>query len=568
MGVCIAKLPHKSSNCNSRDGLQVFEEEDGKVSGYCFSCNTYVNNPYGKPRLASDIPQSQRFTKSKEQIEEELEVIKSCTAMDLKDRKLRKRYLEAFGIKIGLDQSDGKTPKYHYYPYYKDGELRGYKVRLIKDKRMWSVGDQKDVDLFGWEQAKASGAKKLLITEGELDAVALLSIIERETPTKYDKYKPAVVSLPHGAASAGRDIGKVLDKLSIFKEVVLVFDDDKAGKAAINDVLKILPDAVVASLPAKDANACIVEGKSKEAYAAVTFNSKKKLPTGVKNLVDLIEDALTPVEYGYSYPWPSLTQITYGQRLGEMISVGGGVGCGKTTIAHELLSYNASKHGLNSLAVYLEETNAESLRYLCGKVDGIPYHVPDLKYDVNGFRSTAEKLSDHITLYDSSSSYGGPEDVWEGIKMALLSMHSDVDVFVLDNMTALTEGLTATEKNEFIGMVAKELADIAIQHNILVVVFSHLNAPTQGPSHENGGKVLENQFTGSRALMRWSSMMFGFERNKLAKDPSASFLRVLKNRKYGKTGVVKTYYEEDTGNLIEKQWHDAVYEDDEINRKG
>jgi twinkle protein len=55
----------------------------------------------------------------------------------------------------------------------------GYKVRLIENKRMWSVGDQKDVDLFGWEQAIATGAKRLYITEGECDAVALYQILRK-----------------------------------------------------------------------------------------------------------------------------------------------------------------------------------------------------------------------------------------------------------------------------------------------------------------------------------------------------------------------------------------------------
>jgi twinkle protein len=97
------------------------------------------------------------------------------------------------------------------------------------------------------------------------------------------------------------------------------------------------------------------------------------------------------------------------------------------------------------------------------------------------------------------------------------------------------------------------------------VVLSHLNSPDKSSkSHENGGRVLESQFTGSRALMRYSHMMFGFERNKQAQDPNCSIIRLLKNRKYGKTGTCKTYYEASTGRLTQRNWQDELYENRKV----
>ena len=61
------------------------------------------------------------------------------------------------------------------------------------------------------------------------------------------------------------------------------------------------------------------------------------------------------------------------------------------------------------------------------------------------------------------------------------------------------------------------------------------------------GKVLESQFTGSRALQRYSHFMFGFERNKQAVVEHVSKFRVLKNRPYGRTGMFKTAYNTATG---------------------
>ena len=85
-------------------------------------------------------------------------------------------------------------------------------------------------------------------------------------------------------------------------------------------------------------------------------------------------------------------------------------------------------------------------------------------------------------------------------------------------------------------------------------MFSHLNPPGGNKSHEEGAEVKENQFTGSRALQRWSHLMLGFERNKQADgdDKHNSLIRVLKDRNYGNTGIVYTRYDVGTGCLVSR----------------
>lgn len=320
MGQCLLKLPH---SCGSRAGLQVFEKEDGTVDGWCYACKTYVAHPFGEPRRADDIPKIERIRRTKEEIEQEIAEVAGYPVVDLVDRRLRAADLDFYGVKIGLSEEDGKTPKFHYYPYYKDGELVAYKVRLIENKRMWSIGDQSDVDLFGWEQAKASGAKRLIITEGELDAVALKKIIDTYTTDQYAELKPAVVSLPHGAAAAGKDVARLLPKIrKYFKEVSLAFDDDDAGKMAVEEVCKVLPDATIIPLPCKDANECVIKGKGKEAHKAVTFNHKKAKNSRIVWLDEIWEDAKQPAEWGVSWPWKDVTDATRGIRKGETIYIG------------------------------------------------------------------------------------------------------------------------------------------------------------------------------------------------------------------------------------------------------
>ena len=272
MSNCIEKLPH---SCGTRNALQIFEKEDGTYDGYCFSCNTYVPDPYAdKPKDFK--PKTQK--KSPEEVKKELKEIGTYRTLDLPDRKLKKEYLEYFGIKIGTSETNREEPAVHYYPYTKGNAKVAYKVRIIEGKKMFAIGSLKEADLFGWYKAKRSGARKLFITEGELDAVALYQIIkERNKLSEEYKDMPyAVVSLPTGAANAHNVLARHLEEIKrLFQEVILVFDMDDAGKAAAERCSALLPTIKVAHLPEKDVNDCLIKGRSKACFNAVMFNAEK-----------------------------------------------------------------------------------------------------------------------------------------------------------------------------------------------------------------------------------------------------------------------------------------------------
>ncbi|MCS5737189.1 P-loop NTPase family protein, partial [Herbiconiux daphne] len=78
--------------------------------------------------------------------------------------------------------------------------------------------------------------------------------------------------------------------------------------------------------------------------------------------------------------------------------------------------------------------------------------------------------------------------------------------------------------------------------------------PKAGPTHEQGGAVNEAQFTGSRAFMRFSQLMLGFERNKQAEGEAKNLsqIRLLKDRNFGQSGTIGTKYNPITGRLTER----------------
>lgn len=320
-GILVGRTGH---SCGSRQGLNLYEQQDGRIDGFCFSCRTYEADPLGGNTM--EKAGVERSSRSPEEVKKELDEISHYPVMGLDDRKIGKATVDYFNVRVSLDQERQEKVEVHYYPYesYDTGETSGYKFRIVEGKIIRSIGNCKRVLPFGWHQAVRSGSPKLFITEGEIDAMSLFSVImQRNKGGQYEGNIPAVVSVPHGAAAAGRDIALVLpDIRKHFKEVVLVFDSDAAGKAAVDEVLKIMPEAKVATVPGKDVNECVMEGHLKALFKSVMFDATIPKNTRLVYAEDLFESAKKPAEYGLSWPWRETTRKTRGIRFGETIYIG------------------------------------------------------------------------------------------------------------------------------------------------------------------------------------------------------------------------------------------------------
>ena len=542
MSQCITKLPH---SCGAKSALQVFADEDDSLTGYCFSCATYVHDPLGKGKSLSDIPKKQRLTKSKEEIEAEIADINDCKAIDLPDRKLRGKALAYYGIKIGLTDGPDKPPTFHYYPYTNNGTLQAYKTRHIESKRMWSVGDQGDVDLFGWEQAITTGAKRLIITEGELDAVAMRTILERYTKEAYIDYMPAVCSLPHGAGGARKDLSRLMPKIrKHFKEISFCFDNDAAGEAAIEDACTIVPDATVITLPSKDANACIIEGKGKAAFNAAQFNSAKPKNTRLVYGEDLHEDAREQAKYGeLTWPWDHLNEVTRGIRYGETIYVGAGVKMGKSELLNALGAHFIKHHGIEVFMAKPEEANKKTYKLLAGKMVGKVFHDPKVEFDYDAYDEAGKMMKGKLCMVNLFQHLG-----WETLEADIYSAAGwGAKAIFIDPITNLTNGLEASVANIKLQEYAQKLAAMALDLKVVIFIFCHLKSPANGDDHEHGGAVLSSQFAGSRAMMRSCNLMLGLEGDKspdlTTEEKNMRNVVLLEDREFGQTGHFPIYWD-------------------------
>jgi twinkle protein len=507
--------------CGSSDANSLFT--DGHL--YCYACGRYTPASgeapitYRKRRRVANLLEGE--------------------VRGLRARNLTQETCEKFGYQQGRDS---KGRQVQIAPY-RDADRRvvAQKVRT-KDKDFFVVGDINEAMPFGAHLWQPTG-RKLVVTEGEIDAMTVSQIQGHKWP---------VVSISCGAGpQIKKYFAKHAEYFRGFDEVVLMFDMDDPGRAAARAAAEVLgARALIAELPLKDANEMLLEGRAGDVTNAI-FRAKRYRPEGIRDLADL-KDAIKqrPLE-GLSWCFPTLTALTYGKRLGELVAIGAGTGVGKTDFLTQDMLHMVETHGQKIGVFALEQMPAETGIRLVGKAAERPLHIPE-SWDEQVFDATWGRIvtTGRVFLYDS---FG--VNSWDVIreKMEYLYHAEGVQYFYLDHLTALA----AAEENEREGLeqIMAEMGGLVKQIPIHITFVSHLATP-EGKPHEEGGRVMIRHFKGSRAIGFWSHFMLGLERDQQAEDfatRTTTTVRCLKDRYTGRsTGrVFYLGYDEGRGLLYE-----------------
>lgn len=526
-------------SCPSSDAFAVYRQEDGSMDGSCFSCGHYEVLSGSKERLSTVMQERNNVIEINRT---KIEDIQKLPITEIPDRGITQKVAEKYGVRTSCSEKTGEIDT-HYYPIHsKDGNLVGYKVRDVATKGFHSIGDAKNMCLFGSNIAGDSG-KLLIITEGELDALAASQLFHQSGKNF------RVVSLPAGANI--RAIKDNLEWIDNFDNVVLAYDQDEPGRKCAKETAEILTPGKckVMSFSEKDPCDMLLNKKGNEWYAAFKKASVHK-PDGIVSIEDIYEEAIKQPERGLDWPWPKLSAVTYGRRRKELYGFGAGSGSGKTEAFKEIIQHTIKEDNLPVGLLFLEENPATTAKIIAGKMVGKRFHVPDGNYTKKDLRDGIESLKDKVFLYDH---FGQKE--WEAIKSKIRYMVISLgikDIF-LDHLTALVAD--EDDVNGALGKIMADMASMTQELDFTLYFISHLATP-HGTPHEEGGRVTASQFRGSRTIMFWSHFLFGMERNQQADDineRNTVNFRCLKDRYTGlATGTTfKLEYDHETGRLLE-----------------
>jgi len=541
--------------CGSSDAVGVYKREDGSTYGNCFSCGEYIGEPYGIQKI--ELEEESLFIEGSEEINNDVETTNSITSASchkLMTRGISKETCEKFGVKSELNSSN--IDIVHYYPHYDKDNKKSYCKRVVEGKKFSWSGKPKDLEFFG-QRVCGSGGKMILVTEGACDALAVTEML-----AKCDK-QYRVCSVVNGASAALKDFKNNYEWINSFENIFLAFDQDEPGQKHITEISNLFTPNKVKNIhfSEKDPNAMLLANKHKEFLQAI-FSAKESRPTGIVSVDDIYEDAITPPVQGKSFPWPTLTDVTYGYRTGEIWGIGAGSGCGKTEWFKEMINHTIYVHHEVAGVIFLEEPAAKTLKVLAGKRVNKRFHIPQDKggdWTLTELKDGINDLKGKVFLFN----HFGSKD-WESIKAKIKFMVVVLGVksIYLDHLTALV----AQEDNEYkaLNKIMEEMSSLCQELDCTIFYVSHLRK-ANGTPHEEGGRVTADQFKGSGAIVFWSNFLIGLERNQQATDEderNTTTLRVLKDRNTGlATGTTfKLKYDHETGRwgeLDEDEFNEA-----------
>lgn len=536
--------------CKSTDACSI--NEDG--SAKCFSCDAFF------PKYSNGTVMSTENYNKPTPTPKVLNAHGGIFAK-LTDRNISKETAEKFGVKVVYDGA-GQLAQ-HLYPFYINHEQCATKIRYIRDKRFSFEGTIQGSGLFGQNLFK-EGGKYLTIVEGECDAMATYELLGS---------KWAVVSIKRGAASAVTDIKESIEYVESFDNVVICFDKDKAGEDAAKKVATILKPgkAKIVTLPNgyKDPNDMLNKGRHQE-FTRAWWDAQVYTPSGIIRVADKQKEFLNREQkQSVPYPWDGLNKKLLGLRAGELVTLTGGTGLGKSSVTRELEHWLIKETNDNVGVIALEEDWKRT-------IDGILSIEANDKLFIDSIRNgyTEKQLTnmfDRVFANDRVfiHAHFGANDIEEIFaKLRYLIVGCDCKWVVVDHLHMLVSSMLDGDERKAIDSIMHRLRSMVEETGAGIILVSHLRRVEGNKGHENGITVSLSHLRGSNSIAQLSDCVIALERNQQSDDDLESRttnLRVLKSRYTGDVGnATSLVYNKDTGRLHEYEDSELLHDSDAI----
>jgi twinkle protein len=381
------------------------------------------------------------------------------------------------------------------FPYLRDGKIVFNKyISLRRNEGKKIVYAEKDCEpcLFGWHMLPTN-ARHVTICEGEIDAMTL------------HQYGVPALSVPFGAGTGRKHswVEHEFERLSVFDEIYLCFDNDEEGQRAAIDLSERLGAyrCKIVTLPEKDANDCLKKGISTEIIQycfkeATTFDPTELRKA--KSFLSQTEAEFYPVhgmQVGYHPPWAkSLSKVFF--RPSELNIWTGINGHGKSQfLGHVILSM--MQQGAKVCVASLELKPQKFLWRLTRQATSMA--MPSREY----VRAVFDWYDEKLLLFDLLGNAKSQRllDVF-----IYARQRYGIDVFVIDSFMKLD-----IAEDDYKGQKSfiEKICDFKNQYNCQVHIISH---PRKGADETATPGKLDTKGTG--AITDLADNCFSVWRNK------------------------------------------------------
>ena len=522
-------LRHESCpECGSSDALAIYDNG----GQHCFGsgCDYHVYGNGETPMTTQELPKAKPLNMG-------------GVVAAIPQRRLSQETCSRFGVTVEYS-STGEIQK-HYYPYYNvdTGEVCAAKVRDVKTKGFHSTGDMSGVGFFGQQQCNSN--KYITITEGELDALSVYEMFNKQ----YD-----VVSLRSGASNAAKEIKEQLEWLESYENIVICFDNDKAGDAALEQVKDLFsPNKLkIVKLPVKDASDMLIANRVKD-FTQLWWNAKVYRPDGIVAGTDTWDKLVEKRKVkSIPYPWEGLNHITRGHRPYELVTITSGSGMGKSQFIREI-EYDLLQRCEGNIGVLaLEEDVARTSLGIMSVAANRPLHLEE-DTPVDELRPYWEATlgTGRYYLFDHWGSTSTDNLL---ARVRYMAKALDCRYVVLDHLSIVVSSQESGDERKAIDEIMTKLRTLVAETGISLFLVSHLKR-SQGKAHEDGAQISLGELRGSQAIAQLSDIVIGMERDQQNMNEdirNTTTVRVLKNRYTGETGpACWLQYDRGTGRMKE-----------------
>jgi twinkle protein len=362
-----------------------------------------------------------------------------------------------------------------------------------------------------------------------------------------------------------------MDYLNSFDNVILCFDNDKAGREAANKVAALFEPntcSIVKLSKFKDASDYLKAG-CREDFTKAWWGAEPYTPAGIINLGKL-GDSLYEEDFceSVAYPWPSLNEKTFGCRTGELVTWTSGSGMGKSSVLRELMHhflYN-TKDNIGILA--LEENTKKTAFNIMAVEANQRLYIKEVRdqFTKEQLKRWEEKTigTGRLFAFDHFGSISNDEIL---SRIRYMAKALDCKWVFLDHLSILVSGQEEGDERRGIDVLMTKLRSLVEETGISLNLVSHLRRANSSKSHEEGGEVSLAHLRGSHSIAQLSDMVYALERNQQETDETlanTTLVRILKNRYSGEVGpTTYLFYDKDSGRMSEISNPFEVKEDEE-----
>ena len=547
----------------SRDNLANYSD-GGK---HCFSCGYHV---HGDENYVPNEEEEEMLDDIKEMSEESKERIKQGTTHKLTWRGIRPETNKFFGVVYECSQETG-APIKQFVPTTIDNAHVGYKTRLFPKDFSHPVGEVgQKCDLIGSFRF-VNGGKYVVVCGGEVDFLSAFQMlrdyqVSKGNGEKYDSV--ACVTPTVGESGCGKQIQGNYKFLDSFERIVVCFDSDAAGKAAVEKITPLLPRGKVYIMTPryKDCNDYLTKGKERE-FVTDFYNAKKHTPAGIVASTEIYKEVVQR-SLLERLPFPPFLEklnkmLSGGITYGFIVNILAGSGSGKSCLINQCVTFWAKDCNILTGVVSLEADSAAYGENLLSQYAGNKLALISDKNEKHSVVTSEymETKARELFSYEDGSprmyildDRGDYTDLQSKVEELITSF--GVKVIVFDVISDVFAGLSIEEVDKQM----KWQKNIVKQYNCILINISHTRKSGGGQKAASQGAFLTEEATiGSGTQYRSAGINISLQRDKTAEDDierNTTQVYLLKSRDTGVTGLAcEIFYENETHTLYDKEYY-------------